>query len=294
MFFQKFLAKLQKHNFMNFFFSYRSNFLKSRLNIPRFNNFGKYNAELKVFEAKINNNSWDISLVNCNFDKDFFFIDESLTNNESIFFLSREKDLELIKKNNYSKLLSFNDFTNTSPVLFRSNLKIIISDSDIDLNDQKKKVVTGDIWKKLPSGFSSYQSDYPFSMIIKNGSILSPISNLLSKNNDKNIILIRNIYERPIREKFNLFFVDLIRKKVLKKVEIFTNFTNEIIVENHLIESNIFIFTDKYLGIPIYLAIKDNHLSLEHTHPPHHYILSGDKFKTITEIKSEVHEIISS
>jgi hypothetical protein len=120
---------------MNFFFSYRSNFLKSRLNIPRFNNFGKYNAELKVFEAKINNNSWDISLVNCNFDKDFFFIDESLTNNESIFFLSREKDLELIKKNNYSKLLSFNDFTNTSPVLFRSNLKIIISDSDFDLKD---------------------------------------------------------------------------------------------------------------------------------------------------------------
>jgi hypothetical protein len=278
---------------MNFFFSYRSNFLKSRLNIPRFNNFGKYNAELKVFEAKINNNSWDISLVNCNFNKDFFFIDESLTNNEAIFFLAIEKDLELIKKNNHYKLLSFNDFTNTSPVLFRSNLKIIMSDLESDLKE-KKKFETGDICKKSNGGFSSYQSDYPFSMIVKKGSILSPIINLLSKNNDKNIILIRNIYEKPIKQKFNLFFVDLIQKKVLKKEEIFTNFTNEIIVDAHLIEPNIYIFTDKYLGIPIYLAIKDKHLSFEHTHPPHHYILSGDKFKTITEIKSEVHEIISA
>ena len=279
---------------MNFFFSYKSIFFQSRLNIPRFNNFGKYNSELKVYEAKIVDNIWDISLVDCNFNEDFFFIDESLTNNESIFFLSRKKDLELIKKNNYSKLVSFNDFTNTTPVLFRSNLKIIMSDQDSEFKTKKKGFMAGGFCKKLYGGFSSYQSDYPFSMVVKKGNILSPISNLLNKNNDQNIILIRNIFESPIKQKFNLFFVDIVRKKILKRLEIITNFTNEIIVDPHLIESNVYIFTDKYLGIPIYIGIKDKHISLEHTHPPHHYILSGDKFKTINEIKSEVYEIISA
>jgi len=257
---------------MNFFFSFKNSFLQSRLTIPRFNNSGKHDASLKVFEASLGSHLWKINQINCDFNENFYFIDESLTNNDSIFFLAKEENIELIKKNNYSKLVCFNNFTSTHPVEYRSNLKVTV----------------------FGGGFSSYQSDYPFSMIGKKGSILSPLSNLLNKKSDKNIILIKNIYEEPIHEAFNLYFVDLIAKKVLRKDKILTNFTNEIIVDPGLIEPNIYIFTDKYLGIPIYLSIKSNHISFEHTHPPHHYILSNDKFKKVSEIKKEVHEIINS
>lgn len=257
---------------MNFFFSFKNHFLQSKLTIPRFNNSGKHDSSLKVFEANIYKNLWKINQVNCELNENFYFIDESLTNNETIFFLAKEEDIKLIKKNKFSKLVDFNSFTRTSPVEYRSNLKVSITNG----------------------GFSSYQSDYPFSMITKKGSILSPVSSLLNKSGDKNIILIKNIFEEPIREKFNLFFVDLIKKKVLKNQVILTNFTNEIAVDSDLIEPNIYICTNKYLGIPIYLTIKNKHISFEHTHPPHHYILSEDKFKKIAELKKEVHEIINT
>ena len=148
---------------MNFFFSFKNSFIKSRITIPRFNNFGKYNKSLKVYEAKIEKNLWKIRAVVCNFNDDFYFIDEKLTNNESIFFLAEQNNFDLIKNNGYAKLVNFNDFTRTSPVEYRSNLKIILQDG----------------------GFSSYQSDYPYYLIGKKGSILSPISNLLNNNNDK-------------------------------------------------------------------------------------------------------------
>lgn len=257
---------------MNFFFSFKNSFLKSRITIPRFNNFGKYNKTLKVYEAKIEKNLWKISNVVCNFNDDFYFIDEKLTNNESIFFLAEQNNFDLIKNNGYTKLVNFNDFTRTSPVEYRSNLKIILNDG----------------------GFSSYQSDYPYYLIGKKGSILSPINSLLNKNNDKNIILFKNIYEEPYHKKFNLFFIDLTKKQILNKIEIFTNNTNEIHVDSKYISSNIYIYTDHYIGIPIFISIKNKHVSLEHTHPPHHYILSDDKLKKISEIKKQVYEIINS
>jgi hypothetical protein len=257
---------------MNFFFSFKNSFLKSRITIPRFNNFGKYNKSLKVYEAKIEENLWKISSVVCNSNDDFYFVDEKLTNNESIFFLAEQNNFDLIKNNGYTKLVNFNNFTRTSPVEYRSNLKIILNDG----------------------GFSSYQSDYPYYLIGKKGSILSPISSLLNKNNDKNIILFKNIFEEPHHKKFNLFFIDLTKKQVLNKIEIFTNNTNEIYVDSKYISSNIYIYTDHYIGIPIFISIKNKHISLEHTHPPHHYILSDNKFKKISEIKKQVNEIINS
>ena len=57
---------------------------------------------------------------------------------------------------------------------------------------------------------------------------------------------------------------------------------NEIEVSNDLIKSNIFIFSKNFLGIPLYVTMKNKHISFEHTHPPHHYILSDDKFKQIS------------
>ena len=54
-----------------------------------------------------------------------------------------------------------------------------------------------------------------------------------------------------------------------------------------------FFITKGFLGIPIYLSLKDGHLSLEHSHPPHEYILGKNKFKKVSELKKELNEIVS-
>ena len=59
------------------------------------------------------------------------------------------------------------------------------------------------------------------------------------------------------------------------------------------IKSEIFLVTDRYLGVPMYVSIKNNFLSFEHTHPPHEYILSENKFIKVTNLKKEINEIIS-
>ena len=63
--------------------------------------------------------------------------------------------------------------------------------------------------------------------------------------------------------------------------------------EKEFIKPEVFLFTDKYIGIPIFCSIKNKHISIEHTHPPHEYILSEDKFRIVSELKKEVSEIIN-
>ena len=58
-----------------------------------------------------------------------------------------------------------------------------------------------------------------------------------------------------------------------------------------LIKPEIFLFTKDFLGIPIYTSVKNKHVSFEHTHPPHEYILSNNKFNIIRNLKEEVNEI---
>jgi hypothetical protein len=129
-------------------------------------------------------------------------------------------------------------------------------------------------------------------MITKKGSILSSINSLANKDASKNIIFIKNIYEKPIYEQFKGFLINIKSKQILKEFKLLTNFTNEIILENKFIGPDIFLFTDKYIGIPMYVSIKNKHISFEHTHPPHEYILSKDKFKRISDLKKEIYEII--
>ena len=38
---------------------------------------------------------------------------------------------------------------------------------------------------------------------------------------------------------------------------------------------------------------KNNHISFEHTHPPHQYILSNDKYILVKNLKQKFHDIIS-
>ena len=256
---------------MNYFFGIKNSFLNSKLTIPRFQNSNPTKKEYMLFQLEIINQSWKISnLNNIDLNSDFYKIGSSLIGNGNIFCLATKAEILELEKNNYSKLVNFNNFTDTNPD-YRANLQVSIEGG----------------------GFSSYQSEYPFNMVTKKGSILSYLSSFCNRRADENIIFLKNIYELPIQEEFGAFFVNLKTKRVLKKEVVITNFLNEIIVEKEFIKPEVFLFTDKYIGIPIYCSIKNKHISLEHTHPPHAYILSEDKFRIISELKKEFSEIIN-
>ena len=255
---------------MNFFFGIKSSILDSKLTIPRFQNKKPTNKDYWVFQLGISNQRWKINyLDNAELSSDFYQIDSSMIANEKIFCLATKEEVLQFEKNNYSRLMNFNNYTDTSPD-FRANLQVSIKGG----------------------GFSSYQSEYPFSMATKKGSIFSPLS-LCNKSADKNIIFLKNIYELPVHDEFGVFFVNLKTKKVLKREVAVTNFLNEIVVEKDFIKPEVFLFTDKYIGVPIYCSIKSKHISLEHTHPPHEYIQSEDKFRVASELKREFNEIIN-
>ena len=256
---------------MNYFFGIKTNNINSSLNIPRFENRKKKNIDCFLYQAEIINDSWKVKeLKNNELSDDFYFVDSDILNNDNIFFLATKENIKKLEMNNFSKLENLNDFTDTTPA-FRSNLQISLIDG----------------------GFSSYQSEYPYAMIKKQGSIVSSVSSIANKDADENFVFIKNIYEKPIKQKFNVFFVDIKLKEILNRYEVLTNHTNKIVIEKKFIKPEVFLCTDKFLGIPMYVSIKNKHLSFEHTHPPYSYILSQDKFKRVSNLKKEINEIIS-
>ena len=254
---------------MNFFYGINNDLFKSELQIPLFQNSNFKKSNLKLFKSYPQNNKWILQEISNNkIVKDYFYIlkNEDILSNE-IFFLADET---IFNEFDHKKLKNFNNFTDTSPA-FRANFKIYLNQG----------------------GFSSYQSEYPYSMITKKGSILSSISSLANSNADKNYILIKNIFEEPIEDNFKAYLVNYKTKNIEEQFEIRTNYTNCIEISKKLIKPEIFLTTNNYLGIPMYVSVKNNFLSFEHTHPPHEYILSENKFIKITNLKKEINEIIS-
>ena len=159
---------------MNFFYGINNNLFKSEVQIPLFQNSNFKKSNLKLFKSYPENNKWILKEIsNKKIIKDCFYIlkNEDVSSNE-IFFLADET---IFNKFDHKKLKNFNNFTDTNPA-FRANFKIYLNQG----------------------GFSSYQSEYPYSMITKKGTILSSISSLANCDADKNYILIKNIFEEPI------------------------------------------------------------------------------------------------
>lgn len=255
---------------MNFFFGIKEKDIYSKISIPKFQNTGIFNKEIELFSAKIKNCKWEIELEKCEETDYFFNISQNLINNEKIFFIASKKEVDsYFSKNQGMYLEDISKFTNTAPS-FRCNLKVFNKNF----------------------GYSSYQSDYPFKMINKNGNITSSLYLLTNKNADKNYLFFRNIFYKPIHDKFELYIVDINQKKVLFKKEIISNYSNLIEIQKEYINENSYIFTKKYLGIPIYISLLDGHISFEHTHPPHTYILSKKKYELVGKIKANINEII--
>ena len=256
---------------MNFFFGIKNSIIDSKLTIPRFQNSNSTKKRYMVFQLEISNQRWKINnLSDVELNRDFYKIGSSLIDNGNIFCLATKEEMLELEKNNHSRLINLNNYTDTSPD-YRANLQVSIKGG----------------------GFSSYQLEYPFGMVTKKGSILSPLSSLCNRSADENIIFFKNIYELPIQDEFGVFFVNLKTKRVLKREVVVTNFLNEIIVEKEFIKPEVFLFTDKYIGLPIFCSIKNKHISFEHTHPPHEYIMSEDKFNVVSELKKEFSEIIN-
>jgi len=251
---------------MSFFFGLNFNDLKSNITIPRFQNFGKRNSELAVYSYEINEGKWNINKVNCKFDKNFYYLNQNNIDNKKIFFLASE---DQVKDYDYSILQKFNDFTITNPA-FRCNLKVTNSNN----------------------GFSSYQSEYPFSMTNKNGSIISSLFALTNQFSDNNYVIFRNIFHEPIEKLFNMYAVDMKNNIVLEEFTLITNQTSLIKLNNDLIKSDYYLVSEKFIGIPVYLSEKNNHLSFEHTHPPHEYIQTMDRFKQVNKLKKQALDII--
>ena len=250
---------------MNYFFGLSNSIFKSSLTIPKFQNNGHKNDKYSPFEITISNNEWLIKKCNFIEDENFFFLDDDIITNENFFFLSNNEEVDQFNLSK-TELYRYNDFTNTQPVNFRSNLRISYKNR----------------------GFSSYQSEYPFEMTQKNGNVLSSIFSLLNSNADENYILFRNIFKNPTKKKFNLYLINIKKKEILNFLDIFLNNSNLIFIDNKYINENTYLLTDNFIGIPIFISLKDNHLSMEHTHPPHHYVISDDKFKVITKLKNEI------
>lgn len=251
---------------MNYFFGYKGNDLQSMLTIPKFQNRAVPVPDIKLWGIQSNGTLWEIKAEEVEEDGHFFYVPQKRIDNHKLFILAKKKELE---KFNPEKLVPLNNYTSTLPA-YRSNFKLLHN----------------------KGGFSSYQSEYPTGMVSKKGGIISSIKSLLNPDASDNHILIRNIYQSPNTEIFNAYLIDYKSKEILSKHSLKTNYTNCITVDKKHIQPNVFLFTDGYLGIPVYVSQHKGHLSMEHTHPPHSYILSKNVFKKVSELKKEFYEII--
>ena len=132
---------------MNFFFLTSKKDYIAKLAIPKFQNSGKLNNNLRLYEANIVENRWVITEPENCYQTNKFWHLECNNENDSVFFLGNDTAPQKIVEKNL--LCDLNKFTNTSPD-FRANLML----------------------KNKLGGFSSYQSEYPFRMTEKLGSFL--------------------------------------------------------------------------------------------------------------------------
>tara|TARA_B100000989_G_scaffold3409_1_gene2370 strand:- start:13058 stop:13819 length:762 start_codon:yes stop_codon:yes gene_type:complete len=253
---------------MNFFFCLDDTNINSKLTIPKFQNEQNLKQSILLFSLHSQNNKWILNKTECDSDCDFFYIKDKDHIHNTIYFLAQENDAHNIIKNNV--ISNINKLTDTNPA-FRANLEI----------------------ENEMGGFSSYQSDYPFDMIKISNGILSPLSILLTENADINKIYFRNIFFKPTAHNGNYYIINKKQKKILEQGIIETNKTNIIHIKNDFINEENYFFTSNISGIPIYFSQKNNHISFEHTHPPHQYILSEDKYSLVKNLKKNFNEIIN-
>ena len=241
---------------------------KCKLTVPKFTNSGEVSKGLILYSASIENENWKIEKVVSKENDYFYQLLNADLKNRVCFFYEKNNFLERVGSNNPFDCIS-ESFTKTHPA-FRSNIRI----------------------ENSKGGYSSYQSEYPVSMVFKKGIIASSLSVLTNKEAEKNFLLFNNINVEPKNKLFTLYFVDIEERRIVNTRKAFTNQTNLIEIKKSVLTSNIYVCSNTYLGIPQYLSENKGHLSFEHTHPPHEYIQSKDRFRQVNEFKLALNEII--
>ena len=255
---------------MNYFFLCGTNELSSTLQIPKFQNSGRLAPDIKLFTANIVSNNWEVEVVSCDEDQNFFYVNAEEQNLHAIYFLATLGDVGH-HRTRCETLFDYNSFTNTIPD-YRANLSV---------------------YNKL-GGFSSYQSEYPHAMVNKKGSIISSVANLTNIQAEKNLIFLRNIYAVPSRIKYNAYLVCKETKAIKKSFVMQTNSLNVIKLDSEDCNPNHYLVSDDYLGIPIYLSENaSGHLSFEHTHPPHSNAFGPQSIQSVKRLKNELLEVIN-
>ena len=251
---------------MNYFFGFNNNTYRTSLTIPNFSNYKFFKKNVKLYCGYIHNSKWNFEKLE-NVKKDNFFnIESHNISNSNIFFLATDSQVQ--NNTNLNSLENFNTLTNTYPE-FRCNLEV----------------------NKNNAGFSSYQSEYSFPMTKAKGSVVSSISNLTQKK-QKNFLIFRNIYYKAIYKNFFGYVVNKEKRKIIKKIELYTNTSNIIEIDEEFLDRDHYFCTDEYVGIPIFLSDYDGQLSFEHTHPPQTYI-NGSNKKIVSNYKNKILSIIN-
>jgi hypothetical protein len=250
---------------MNFFFGLNNDKFSSVITIPKFSNEDFLDESLLV-EFSIKKGTWHVSEdFEYKEDELFYYIKE--TNNYSFYTLIKNEE----KKKFYSSQINnISNLTFSKPA-YRANFKVFREDS----------------------GYSSYQQEYPYGMMKVKGNIVSSISSVLNKSSIEKYVLFRNIYYLPINVDFNVYLVNLKSKSVLEKFNCLTNKSNFLKINDKYLDEDIYLVSKGYIGIPIYIEVfKDGMISMEHTHPPHSYVLE-DRKQIIYNYKKKFIEIIN-
>lgn len=256
---------------MNFFFHTSNEFLNSKLEIPKFQNSGKIDSKLCLFQADIINEKWHFSQANCSECEYFWTIQCNDQNKNSIYFLATNAQIEIVKAHN--TLINLNKFTDTSPD-FRANLQII----------------------NIAGAISSYQSEYPFRMTEQLGNLYSDCGVLTTNNAKKVGVFLRNIHKKPIQQETLLYLYDNKKDILLETFKIYLNRTCYVDLTSFKKSlPTCFIYANNYLGIPVYLIeYSSGGLSFEHTHPPHESIQGKNRYLLVNQLKDRAYEKISS
>ena len=254
---------------MNFFFALNLNNFNNLITIPKFTNEGMKLKGISLFSAKIIKDKWLIRKQHYKEDKNFIYLDVLPQNLDDIFFLNHCSFCDINQEISVKELKLFYDIK--SNYTFRANLNIMNAEH----------------------GSSSYQSEYPFEMTNKKGSILSTVSSVINEENS-NIIAFKQIYYLPIKKPFKIFLVDFKRKEILSKATFYTNSTNIINISKIKNLKNCCFYSDGFLGIPIFISYGNkNGVSMEHSHPPHLYLQSKNKFELVSNLKNKVKSIVT-
>ena len=201
------------------------------------------------------------------------------------------KDICKIKANDAIKInqKDINVDLSINSVFFSLNKSKLNNQKEIKNEDYHNSKVAWRANIKLKNKFcsSSYQGEYPGSMVFKNISLVS-CSPMIQKNeNIKNYFYLVNLSNNPQKRKFEIDILSSKKEKIMN-FDCYTNTSNCIdlkkLSKNY--NSDMYIFVSKTGGgIPIYFSTNNAHkMSLEHTHPPTEYVLHGNRF-TFQKIK---------